>query len=250
MALRFLICFFSASAFLVLGDFAVAEGMDPMAENRKSEQCFKTKEVFYRSQTLKSPISESSVYFDTVLRRIRGGKVPQGNGEEVCLEGGGTPRSHLLEATGGTRIVYKNDPLDYFYVLSPKSFSADGRYLVSEYSADYSGDGGIGIAIFSVDSKYAAVDSEIKYCRQSDDSQYPASHITFKGFLSASQFIIECHAVYGAALDGPDLWHEIIDLQKREVKKISSQNLTLLRNLKSYGAVISESQILKVQIFP
>ncbi len=87
----------------------MAEEVDPMAELRKSEKCSQTKEDFYRSQTLKSPASESSVYFDTVLRRSVDNQVPQGNGQQICLGSGKTPRSNLMEAESVKRLVYKRE---------------------------------------------------------------------------------------------------------------------------------------------
>ncbi|PZD74717.1 hypothetical protein C1752_00865 [Acaryochloris thomasi RCC1774] len=246
----FSLCLASAFLPVALSSAAIAENIDPIEVVTSGEHCSKSKEVFYRSQELRSPSSEFSVYFNTVLRRTSGSKVLQGNSRELCFGGIDTPISDLIEVEDTTRTVYKRPPGDCHSVISPKSFSADGRYLVSEYYANCSGDGETGISIFAVDTNYSPIDLEIEYCRQSESSQYPASHITFKGFISALQFVVECNALYGDSGDGPSLWNETIDLPTRDVRRRLSQELTSPKNLRSYGTVVSEGEIFKVQTFP
>ena len=250
MIFRLAILFISASLCFALGSFAAAEEIDPMRELRKRENCSQAKEVFYRSKTLKSPISESSVYFDIVLRRPFGNQIIQGDGQEICFGSVETPISNLMEVGEATKSVFTSDSTDYYYVFSPKSFSADGRYLINEYYADYSGESGLGISILTVDSMSEYSDLEINYCSLSRDYQYTASHVTFKGFLSGFQFVVECQDAYADSENESDLWYEAIDLKTKDVRKIPDRNLTLLQNLKSYGVVVSKDEILKIQTFP
>jgi hypothetical protein len=205
--------------------------VDPIREVQVGN-CQGTNEVRYHSQKLRSPDGKKTVYYDGILRRIgkRGDRLDGGG----CFPLGSyqTPKTDLsIESSTGTKRI-GSSPEGGFIVMEPRSFSTDGRYLV--VSVDIGHEGGDG------ESHVLLLDSQNRYQPLSIDICNGHIYQQYKGFISASELIIEC-------VEADE--YQVVNLNRRAIRKVSQQFVNSA-NLQSYGTVLAPLTIVKKQTFP
>jgi hypothetical protein len=202
--------------------------------------CDRATELSYRSHVLTSDDADTQVYVEGLLRKIVDPRssLRQYDGDDNCypdslrmieselvVEREGEVRRFALER-------YEEDTIE---VLTPRSFSADGRYLITQVRASYSGAGG-GDYVQLLDLQSGAIVAPNVWC-EAISSEYGADYL---GMTAEDEFVVSC-TEYGSAR----AQIEAFNPQTFEMRQLSS----VPAQLSGYGSVESELTVLQVQRF-
>ncbi|MEO1352834.1 MAG: hypothetical protein AAFW84_29265 [Cyanobacteria bacterium J06635_15] len=200
------------------------------------QRCNRATEVSYQSERLSTTDGGTEVYVEGLLRKIVAPNSPlrQGDSAEYCYPDVRETviRELVINNNGETRRITMDAYDQGYLIYSPRSFSADGRYLVADLQIAYTGgDPGAQITLFDLDNSEVVSTSEV--CQNFDFENYI-------GFISPTEFAVHCMA-YGDMIEG----FEVIDVQSGEVRQLSARPTSVT----DYGVVEGELEVTKTQIF-
>jgi hypothetical protein len=201
--------------------------------------CNRATELSYRSRVLASDDTDTQVYVEGLLRKIVDPRssLRQYDGDGCYPDSLGMLESALVVEREGEvrRFALERYDEDTIEILTPHSFSADGRYLLAEVRASYSGVGG-GNYVQLFDLQSGAVVASDVWC-EAISSEYGADYL---GMTAKDEFVVRCTG-YG----GERAQIEAFNPQTFEMRQLSS----VPAQLSGYGSVESELTVLQVQRF-
>jgi hypothetical protein len=201
--------------------------------------CDRATEVSYRSRILISDDGEKQIYVEGLLRKVvdPGSSLRQAdnNGNchpdsletlesELVVEQAGEVRRFDLESYGDDTIV----------IWAPRSFSADGRYLITDVEVSYSGTGGGSyVQLFDLQRGTAVA---ANWC-EAISGEYSSEYL---GITAEGEFVAHC-TEYGPATEQTEAFNPQT-LEMRQIFSVPAQ-------LSSYGTLASELTVRQVQRF-
>jgi hypothetical protein len=202
--------------------------------------CDRATEVSYRSRALVSDSGDRQVYVEGLLRKTVDPRssLRQSDTDGHCYSDSiETLESKLVVEQSGEarRFDIERYGDDTIIVWTPRSFSADGRYLVTDVDVSYSGTGG-GSYIQLFDLQSGAVVTAAAWC-DTISGEYSSEYL---GITAEGEFVVHC-AEYG----GEREQIEAFNPQTLEIRQLAS----VPAQLTNYGSVASELAVLQVQRF-
>ena len=207
--------------------------------------CNRATEVSYRSQAIESPDSTRRVRFEGTLRKILHPDSPSRSWEtddfcygdimetlstEVVIDGQSDSFQLLDQPLRGT-----------YLILNALALSADNRYLAAEADFIY---GGLGhqsaVTFFDLETGESISPQEI--CVNEFETEY--DHTSFEGFLSPTIAVVFC-----SIFD----YRNTVRIERYEAVDLTSGASQVLLskpdNLRSYGTIVSDLEVVQVQEF-
>ncbi|MEO0759336.1 MAG: hypothetical protein AAFY78_20965 [Cyanobacteria bacterium J06648_16] len=200
------------------------------------QRCNRATEVSYRSERLVSENGERTVYVEGILRKIvrPNSPVRRSDTTDFCFpDVRETPvQTLVIEQSGETQRINLG-PFDTGYVIySPRSFSAEGRYLIFDVQVAYIG-GDPGAFVGALDLEQGEFVPLTGICDQYDFEQYA-------GLFGDTTVAVECIS-YGDVTSE----FQIFNLATGSLQTLSP-NPFMVEN---FGTVASPFEVTKTQVF-
>ncbi|MEC4803601.1 MAG: hypothetical protein SAJ12_14820 [Jaaginema sp. PMC 1079.18] len=211
---------------------------------RFTDNCSKTIELTYKSQTLTSPDRNKSIYFETIVRNIGDRNY---NGSSACvIESGQTPVAKIVISSGSNQraenfislVGNQYNLANKAAILTPVSWSANSRYVIVR--VDY-------VLGYDFLTDHLILDSQNNY-RQINlgSNNIPCANAgaggELLGFTSSTVVAFSCGEF------GDPGYIEVVNLGNRSISRVN--NLGNISRLQTYGMITSNHSIRKIQEFP
>ncbi|MBC6417850.1 MAG: trypsin-like peptidase domain-containing protein [Prochloron sp. SP5CPC1] len=183
--------------------------------------CRGSDEVSYRSQKLKSPDSQTQVYFEAMWKRYGCTRAIIRNIKMIIESGDRVKFQHFLAT-------------DDYNFSNPLSYSPDGMYLI--VAQNWSSGTERWNTFLFMDGRNNYRTLEIQSCQS---AQFGGR---FRGFKSPEDAVFEC-------LDPESYW-EIVNLPSGKISEFPHNAEVITSEYPSYGSIKERSQILRVEYLP
>lgn len=212
---------------------------DPASILIGGDDCSQEKEVNFHSQRLLSPDGSTSVYFDVSLRRNPSEREPYYG----CRHELETIATNLVIELGRQDETIDLDiaALDVLVVPQPLSFSPDGRFLGIQVRYEFGYEYNDDVWIVDLDSGQLyinRVNSDLEYCRRTDELPYSILNIQLVAFSSPNEFLVKCSA-YQGQLQSRE-WIEIVDIDTKANRTISNN----FPDASLFGDIVSPTKLI------